>query len=84
MRRRETRLPLASPTQAEYDYSMAAGGSNKPIVFVFGAQKDDADGRKRNLSAINTAVAYRAHEQRRAKKSNLQARSTTEDKVGSI
>lgn len=51
---------------------MGNGNSNKPIVFVFGAKKGDADGRKKNLSAINTQVAYRAHERRREK--NLKSR----------
>ena len=52
---------------------MGGGSSNKPIVFVFGAKKGDADGRKKNLSAINTQVAYRAHERRREKKNRQRA-----------
>lgn len=52
--------------------------SNKPIVFVFGAKKGDADGRKKNLSAINTQVAYRAHERRREK--NLKSRQRAQAK----
>jgi len=58
---------------------MGGGGSNPPIVFVFGAKKGDADGRKKNLSAINTQVAYRAHERRREKKSRQRALANKED-----
>lgn len=59
---------------------MVGGNSIKPIVFVFGAKKGDADGRKRNLSAINTQVAYRAHERRREKKSRQRAQAKEEQK----
>ena len=54
---------------------MSSKSSNKPIVFVFGAKKGDADGRKKNLSAINTQVAYRAHERRREKKNRQRAQA---------
>lgn len=57
---------------------MGSRTSNKPIVFVFGAKKGDADGRKKNLSAINTQVAYRAHERRREK--NLKTRQRAQAK----
>lgn len=57
---------------------MSSGTSNKPIVFVFGAKKGDADARKRNLSAINTQVAFRAHERRREK--NLKSRQRAQVK----
>lgn len=60
---------------------MGGGSSNKPIVFVFGAKKGDADGRKKNLSAINTQVAYRAHERRREKKSKQRAQAKEEGKT---
>lgn len=60
---------------------MVGGSSNKPIVFVFGAKKGDADGRKRNLSAINTQVAYRAHERRREKKNRQRAQAKEDEKV---
>lgn len=60
---------------------MGGGSSNKPIVFVFGAKKGDADGRKKNLSAINTQVAYRAHERRREKKSKQRAQAKEDEKV---
>lgn len=60
---------------------MAGTGPNKPIVFVFGAKKGDAESRKKNLSAINTQVAYRAHEQRRAKKNRQRAQAKEEGKV---
>lgn len=60
---------------------MGGGGSNKPIVFVFGTKKGDADGRKKNLSAINTQVAYRAHERRREKKSRQKAQAKEDGKV---
>lgn len=58
---------------------MDGGHSNKPIVFVFGAKKGDADGRKKNLSAINTQVAYRAHERRREKKSRQRAQNEAKE-----
>lgn len=57
---------------------MGSRTSSKPIVFVFGAKKGDADGRKKNLSAINTQVAYRAHERRREK--NLKTRQRAQAK----
>lgn len=60
---------------------MAGTGSNKPIVFVFGAKKGDAESRKKNLSAINTQVAYRAHERRREKKNRQRAQAKEEGKV---
>lgn len=62
---------------------MGSGSSNKPIVFVFGAKKGDADARKKNLSAINTQVAYRAHERRREKnlKSRQRAQAKEDEKV---
>lgn len=60
---------------------MGGGSSNKPIVFVFGAKKGDADGRKKNLSAINTQVAYRAHERRREKKNRQRAQAKEDEKV---
>lgn len=62
---------------------MSSGSSNKPIVFVFGAKKGDTDARKRNLSAINTQVAYCAHERRREKnlKSRQRAQTKEEEKV---
>ncbi|KAK5944444.1 hypothetical protein PMZ80_003726 [Knufia obscura] len=60
---------------------MDGGRSNKPIVFVFGAKKGDVDGRKKNLSAINTQVAYRAHERRREKKSRQRAQAKEDGKV---
>lgn len=60
---------------------MAGTGSNKPIVFVFGAKKGDAESRKKNLSAINTQVAYRAHERRREKKNRQRAQVKEEGKV---
>lgn len=55
--------------------------ANKPIVFVFGAKKGDADARKKNLSAINTQVAYRAHERRREKKSRQRTQAKDDEKV---
>ena len=61
---------------------MGGGGSNKPIVFVFGTKKGDADGRKKNLSAINTQVAYRAHERRREKKNRQRAQAKQDGQVG--
>lgn len=60
---------------------MGGGSSQKPIVFVFGAEKGDADGRKKNLSAINTQVAYRAHERRRESKSRQRAQTKDDGKV---
>ena len=62
---------------------MVGGSTHKPIVFVFGTpgQKSDADTRKKNLSAINTQVAYRAHERRREKKNRQRALAKEEDKV---
>lgn len=60
---------------------MGGSSSNKPIVFVFGAEKGDADGRKKNLSAINTQVAYRAHERRREKKSRQKAQGKEYEQV---
>lgn len=60
---------------------MPGAGSNKPIVFVFGAKKGDAESRKKNLSAINTQVAYRAHERRREKKSKQRAQAKEDGKV---
>lgn len=62
---------------------MSSGTSNKPIVFVFGAKKGDADARKKNLSAINTQVAFRAHERRREKnlKSRQRAQAKEDEKV---
>ncbi|KAK5091986.1 hypothetical protein LTR24_005634 [Lithohypha guttulata] len=60
---------------------MGGGGSNKPIVFVFGTEKGDAAGRKKNLSAINTQVAYRAHERRREKKGRQRAQAKQDGKV---
>lgn len=57
---------------------MSSGTSHKPIVFVFGAEKGDAAARKRNLSAINTQVAYRAHERRREK--NFKSRQRAQAK----
>ena len=60
---------------------MGGSSSNKPIVFVFGAKKGDADGRKKNLSAINTQVAYRAHERRREKKSRQRAQAKEDENV---
>lgn len=60
---------------------MGGGGSNKPIVFVFGTEKGDAVGRKKNLSAINTQVAYRAHERRREKKCRQRAQAKEDGKV---
>lgn len=60
---------------------MGGGSSNKPIVFVFGTKKGDADARKKNLSAINTQVAYRAHERRREKKNKQRAQAKEEEKV---
>lgn len=59
---------------------MAGSGSNKPIVFVFGTAKGDTDARKKNLSAINTQVAYRAHERRREKKNRQKAQAKEDAK----
>lgn len=59
---------------------MAGAGSNKPIVFVFGTAKGDTDARKKNLSAINTQVAYRAHERRREKKNRQKAQAKEDPK----
>ena len=60
---------------------MAGTGTNKPIVFVFGAKKGDVESRKKNLSAINTQVAYRAHERRREKKNRQRAQAKEDGKV---
>ncbi|KAK5086527.1 hypothetical protein LTR05_003695 [Lithohypha guttulata] len=60
---------------------MGNAGSNKPIVFVFGTQKGDTDGRRKNLSAINTQVAYLAHERRREKKNRQRAQAKEDAKA---